>query len=158
MAGVEVCVEGLSKSFGKTNIWSDVTLTLPPGEVSVLLGPSGTGKSVFLKCLVGLLKSEEGSIFVHDTDLVRCSERRSGVETNPVPLNTHARCSLPRGSQSSVRGAQNVPRPGTGVPAPVPAPGPGPASSTSSTTNPPWPGSGGGQYQEPMTDMPGVPR
>ena len=76
MAGVEVSVEGLSKSFGRTNIWSDVTLTLPPGEVSVLLGPSGTGKSVFLKCLVGLLKPEEGSIFIHDTDLVRCSERR----------------------------------------------------------------------------------
>ncbi|MGH3978551.1 MAG: ABC transporter ATP-binding protein [Pseudonocardiaceae bacterium] len=75
-AGVEVAVEGLSKSFGRTNIWSDVTLTLPPGEISVLLGPSGTGKSVFLKSLVGLLKPERGSIVIHDTDLVRCSERR----------------------------------------------------------------------------------
>ena len=73
-AGVEVKVEGLSKSFGKSNIWSDVTLTLPPGEVSVLLGPSGTGKSVFLKSLIGLLKPEKGSIVIHDTDLVRCSE------------------------------------------------------------------------------------
>ena len=76
MAGVEVRVEGLSKSFGRANIWSDVTLTLPPGEVSVLLGPSGTGKSVFLKTLIGLLKPERGSIFIHDTDLVRCSESR----------------------------------------------------------------------------------
>jgi phospholipid/cholesterol/gamma-HCH transport system ATP-binding protein len=73
---VEVRVEGLSKSFGRANIWSDVTLTLPPGEVSVLLGPSGTGKSVFLKCLIGLLKPERGSIFIHDTDLVRTSEFR----------------------------------------------------------------------------------
>ena len=69
-------MEGLSKSFGRANIWSDVTLTLPPGEVSVLLGPSGTGKSVFLKTLIGLLKPEQGSIFIHDTDLVRCSESR----------------------------------------------------------------------------------
>ncbi len=76
MTGVEVRVEGLSKSFGRANIWSDVTLTLPPGEVSVLLGPSGTGKSVFLKCLIGLLKPERGSIFIHDTDLVRTSESR----------------------------------------------------------------------------------
>ncbi|MDT7566897.1 MAG: phospholipid/cholesterol/gamma-HCH transport system ATP-binding protein, partial [Pseudonocardiales bacterium] len=75
-AGVEVRVEGLSKSFGKSNIWSDVTLTLPPGEVSVLLGPSGTGKSVFLKSLIGLLKPEKGSIIIHDTDLVKCSEHR----------------------------------------------------------------------------------
>ncbi|WP_338051811.1 ABC transporter ATP-binding protein [Pseudonocardia acidicola] len=76
MAGVEVKVEGLSKSFGRANIWSDVTLTLPPGEVSVLLGPSGTGKSVFLKTLIGLLKPEKGSIVIHDTDLVRCSESK----------------------------------------------------------------------------------
>jgi phospholipid/cholesterol/gamma-HCH transport system ATP-binding protein len=76
MTGVEVTVEGLSKSFGRANIWSDVSLTLPPGEVSVLLGPSGTGKSVFLKTLIGLLKPEKGSIVIHDTDLVRCSESR----------------------------------------------------------------------------------
>ncbi|MGH3599798.1 MAG: ABC transporter ATP-binding protein [Pseudonocardiaceae bacterium] len=74
--GVEVVVEGLTKSFGRATIWSDVTLTLPPGEVSVLLGPSGTGKSVFLKSLIGLLKPEQGSIVIHGTDLVRCSERR----------------------------------------------------------------------------------
>ncbi|WP_308252233.1 ATP-binding cassette domain-containing protein [Pseudonocardia sp. KRD291] len=76
MTGVEVKVEGLSKSFGRANIWSDVTLTLPPGEVSVLLGPSGTGKSVFLKTLIGLLKPEKGSIMINDTDLVTCGESR----------------------------------------------------------------------------------
>jgi len=74
--GVEVQVEGLSKSFGSQNIWDDVTLTLPPGEISVMLGPSGTGKSVFLKSLVGLLSPEKGSIFVTDTDIVRCGEKR----------------------------------------------------------------------------------
>ena len=74
--GVAVEVEGLTKSFGSQNIWSDVTLTLPPGEISVLLGPSGTGKSVFLKSLVGLLKPEQGSIVIKDTDLVRTSEHK----------------------------------------------------------------------------------
>ncbi|WP_278314451.1 ATP-binding cassette domain-containing protein, partial [Lolliginicoccus levis] len=54
--GVEVAVEGLTKSFGSTNIWSDVSFTIPNGEVSALLGPSGTGKSVFLKSLIGLLR------------------------------------------------------------------------------------------------------
>jgi len=76
VAGTEVRVEGLTKSFGRSNIWSGVTLTLPPGEVSVLLGPSGTGKSVFLKCLIGLLKPEKGKIIIHETDLVRTSEHR----------------------------------------------------------------------------------
>jgi phospholipid/cholesterol/gamma-HCH transport system ATP-binding protein len=74
--GVEVSVAGLSKSFGKQQIWQDVTLTLPPGEISVLLGPSGTGKSVFLKSLVGLLKPDAGSIFIKDVNLARCSEHQ----------------------------------------------------------------------------------
>jgi phospholipid/cholesterol/gamma-HCH transport system ATP-binding protein len=43
LVGVEVAVHDLTKSFGRQTIWGDVTLTLPPGEVSVLLGPSGTG-------------------------------------------------------------------------------------------------------------------
>ena len=74
--GVEVTVEGLTKSFGKQVIWGDVTLTLPPGEISVMLGPSGTGKSVFLKTLVGLLKPDRGSIVIRDVNLARCSEHQ----------------------------------------------------------------------------------
>ncbi|GAB3294503.1 ABC transporter ATP-binding protein [Parasphingorhabdus pacifica] len=73
--GVEVVVEGLSKSFGAQTIWRDVTLTLPTGEISVLLGPSGTGKSVFLKSLVGLLKPEHGRVVINDVDICDCSEK-----------------------------------------------------------------------------------
>ncbi|KAA9160480.1 ABC transporter ATP-binding protein [Amycolatopsis acidicola] len=74
--GVEVVVEGLTKSFGRQNIWRDVTLTLPPGEVSVLLGPSGTGKSVFLKSVIGLLRPERGRCLVDGTDVVTCGEHQ----------------------------------------------------------------------------------
>src|SRR5437763_846277 len=74
--GVEVSVEGLSKSFGEQTIWRDVSLTLPRGEISVLLGPSGTGKSVFLKSLVGLLKPEHGKVVINDVDVVSCSEHK----------------------------------------------------------------------------------
>jgi phospholipid/cholesterol/gamma-HCH transport system ATP-binding protein len=73
--GVEIRVEGLTKSFGGQVIWRDVTLTLPSGEISVMLGPSGTGKSVFLKCLVGLLKPEHGHIYIESHDIATCSER-----------------------------------------------------------------------------------
>jgi len=55
-------------------IWQDVTLTLPAGEISVMLGPSGTGKSVFLKTLVGLLKPERGSILIQGRDLTTLRE------------------------------------------------------------------------------------
>jgi phospholipid/cholesterol/gamma-HCH transport system ATP-binding protein len=73
--GVEVRVEGLTKSFGSAKVWSDVSLTLPAGEISVLLGPSGTGKSVFLKTLVGLLRPDRGSIWIGDQDLPTLRER-----------------------------------------------------------------------------------
>ena len=69
--GVEIAVSGLTKQFGKQLIWGDVTLTLPAGEISVLLGPSGTGKSVFLKSLVGLIRPEEGSIVVDGRDITQ---------------------------------------------------------------------------------------
>src|SRR4051794_17180825 len=72
--GVEVRVAGLTKSFGPQPVWSDVTLTLPAGEISVMLGPSGTGKSVFLKTLVGLLKPDRGSIVIEGQDVVTLRE------------------------------------------------------------------------------------
>src|SRR5579859_6109802 len=74
--GIEVVVEGLTKSFGHHVVWRDVSLSLPPGEVSVMLGPSGTGKTVFLKSLVGLIKPDRGRVMVDGIDTVNCSERQ----------------------------------------------------------------------------------
>jgi phospholipid/cholesterol/gamma-HCH transport system ATP-binding protein len=74
--GVEVVVDGLTKSFGPQPVWADVSLVLPAGEISALLGPSGTGKSVFLKTLVGLLLPDRGSIWINGDDLPRLSEQR----------------------------------------------------------------------------------
>lgn len=74
--GVEVRVEGLTKSFGSQLIWGDVSLTLPAGEICVMLGPSGTGKSVFLKTLIGLLKPDKGHVHIEGTDIATCSERQ----------------------------------------------------------------------------------
>jgi phospholipid/cholesterol/gamma-HCH transport system ATP-binding protein len=73
--GVEIRVEGLSKSFGRQLIWGDVTLTVPAGEICVMLGPSGTGKSVFLKTLIGLLKPDQGHVHIEGVDIATCSER-----------------------------------------------------------------------------------
>ncbi|GGV24752.1 hypothetical protein GCM10010182_54220 [Actinomadura cremea] len=73
--GVEIRVEGLRKSFGRQVIWDDVSLTIPAGEISALLGPSGTGKSVFLKNLVGLLRPDRGHVYVGGGDVPRLRER-----------------------------------------------------------------------------------
>jgi phospholipid/cholesterol/gamma-HCH transport system ATP-binding protein len=74
--GIEVVVEGLTKSFGRHVVWRDVSLSLPPGEVSVMLGPSGTGKTVFLKSLVGLIRPDRGRVLVDGIDTVHCTERQ----------------------------------------------------------------------------------
>jgi phospholipid/cholesterol/gamma-HCH transport system ATP-binding protein len=73
--GVEIRVEGLTKAFGRQTIFEDVSLTIPAGEISVMLGPSGTGKSVFLKHLVGLLKPNRGHIYVGGKDVPNIPER-----------------------------------------------------------------------------------
>ena len=74
--GIEVVVEGLTKTFGRRAVWRDVTLSLPPGEVSVMLGPSGTGKTVFLKSLIGLIKPDQGRVLVDGVDTAHCTEHQ----------------------------------------------------------------------------------
>lgn len=72
--GGSVEVRGLTKTFGRQNIWHDVTLTLPPGEITALLGPSGTGKSVFLKSLMGIVDPERGEVLIDGVDMVSVKE------------------------------------------------------------------------------------
>jgi phospholipid/cholesterol/gamma-HCH transport system ATP-binding protein len=73
--GIGIEVAGLTKSFGPTRVWENVTMNLPAGEVSGLIGPSGTGKSVFLKSLIGLLRPERGSIIVDGVDIIEASAK-----------------------------------------------------------------------------------
>lgn len=73
--GVEIEIEDLTKSFGNQLIWGDVTLTVPAGEICVMLGPSGTGKSVLLKTIIGLLKPDRGSVVIEGVDIASCPEK-----------------------------------------------------------------------------------
>ncbi|MGN6337617.1 ABC transporter ATP-binding protein [Mycobacterium sp.] len=73
--GIGISVEGLSKSFGSARVWEDVTLDIPAGEVSGLIGPSGTGKSVFLKSLIGLLVPEKGKIIIDGSDIMKSTAK-----------------------------------------------------------------------------------
>jgi phospholipid/cholesterol/gamma-HCH transport system ATP-binding protein len=57
-------IKGLKKSFGDKEILKNINLTLNKGENMVVLGKSGEGKSVTIKCVAGLLSQDEGSIKV----------------------------------------------------------------------------------------------
>jgi phospholipid/cholesterol/gamma-HCH transport system ATP-binding protein len=53
------------KAFGRTKILRGLNLGLPEGKISMILGPSGTGKSVCIKHMVGLLFPDQGDVLVH---------------------------------------------------------------------------------------------
>jgi phospholipid/cholesterol/gamma-HCH transport system ATP-binding protein len=62
-------ISQLKKSFGSQEILKDITLQLASGENLVVMGKSGSGKSVLIKCLVGLLKPDSGSINILEQDV-----------------------------------------------------------------------------------------
>ncbi|MCB0726216.1 MAG: ATP-binding cassette domain-containing protein [Ignavibacteria bacterium] len=65
----------IQKSFGSVTILSDVNLSIVKGETVVILGRSGTGKSVILKCIIGLLRPDSGSVELFGQQFLNLSEK-----------------------------------------------------------------------------------
>src|SRR5581483_4215818 len=65
--GAEDAIEfvDVHKAFGRNKILRGLNMGLPEGKISMILGPSGTGKSVCIKHMVGLLYPDEGDVLVH---------------------------------------------------------------------------------------------
>ncbi len=70
MADKLIQIDHLSKSFGNHHVLDDVTFHVDRTENLVIFGKSGTGKSVLLKCMVGLLTPDAGSIFVENKNVL----------------------------------------------------------------------------------------
>ena len=75
MAEVKISIRNLYKSFGKKQVLSGVNLDVRTGESLVVIGGSGTGKSVLIKCIQGLLVPDMGSIKIDGEEVV--GSRRS---------------------------------------------------------------------------------
>ena len=67
-------IEGLKKSFGENRVLDGVNLKIREGEIYIVLGRSGAGKSVLLKNMVGLLKPDGGRILYRGRDLVKAGD------------------------------------------------------------------------------------
>ena len=65
----------VSKAFGTRRVLDDVSLTVPSGRGFCILGRSGTGKSVTLKSIVGLIKPDAGGVLVEGEDITSMSSR-----------------------------------------------------------------------------------
>lgn len=76
----KIRVENLRKSFAGKMVLDGIDLSLTAGESLVVVGPSGTGKSVLLKHLIGLVRPDSGRVFVDGHDFWALSDReRTGV-------------------------------------------------------------------------------
>lgn len=75
MPETEISIKGLTKSFGPQMVLEDISLDIPKGKITLMIGPSGTGKSVFLKHLVGLLKPDRGEIWIDGKNVPALSEK-----------------------------------------------------------------------------------
>jgi phospholipid/cholesterol/gamma-HCH transport system ATP-binding protein len=68
-------IRGLTKRFGKNVVLDGLDLTVPRGKNTVVIGGSGTGKSVLIKCVVGLLRADAGEILIDGEDVTKMDER-----------------------------------------------------------------------------------
>lgn len=77
MADIEVIkIENLSKKFDDKIILDNISLNVMSGENLVVFGQSGSGKSVLLKCIIGLLTPDSGKIFIKGQDVTNLSQNK----------------------------------------------------------------------------------
>jgi phospholipid/cholesterol/gamma-HCH transport system ATP-binding protein len=74
MADSPVVLRDVHKSFGSMVVLDGLTMDFPAGQTTAVIGPSGTGKSVLLKHIVGLLEPDRGEVRVFGTDMARAPE------------------------------------------------------------------------------------
>jgi phospholipid/cholesterol/gamma-HCH transport system ATP-binding protein len=74
-----ITISHLKKSFGNNHVLNDFNLTVNRGENVVVLGRSGSGKSVLIKCIVGLLNQDEGTINVMGTNISELKHKQLDV-------------------------------------------------------------------------------
>jgi len=67
-------VQNISKSFKETRVLTDISIDFLPGKINFIIGRSGQGKSVLLKCMVGLLEPDSGSILYDGVDFLNMDD------------------------------------------------------------------------------------
>ena len=71
--------QGLSKRYGTTPVFNNISLSLAPGELVALLGESGSGKSTLLNCLAGLDEADTGRVMLDGQDLTAMNEAQRAL-------------------------------------------------------------------------------
>ena len=79
MASPKISLRGVTKAFGPKKVLHGIDLDVAPGESMVVIGGSGTGKSVLLKCILGLMRPDGGSIKVDGEETASLSQPASAA-------------------------------------------------------------------------------
>ena len=74
MEEIVIRVKDVYKSFGRQKVLNGINLAVERGEITVIIGKSGSGKSVLMKHLIGLMKPDRGEILVDGVDISRLGE------------------------------------------------------------------------------------
>jgi phospholipid/cholesterol/gamma-HCH transport system ATP-binding protein len=74
-AAPKISVRGLRKSFGRNRVLDGIDIDCAAGESLVVIGGSGTGKSVMVKCILGLLRPDSGSVAIDGAETARLRRR-----------------------------------------------------------------------------------
>src|SRR3954469_25558719 len=75
MSSPKISLRGVTKSFGDKKVLRGIDLDVAAGESVVVIGGSGTGKSVLLKCILGLMEPDSGSIKIDGEETANLSDR-----------------------------------------------------------------------------------
>ncbi|HBK92760.1 MAG TPA: ABC transporter ATP-binding protein [Parvularcula sp.] len=85
-AGPKISIRGLKKSFGAKAVLRGVDLDLDAGTSLVVIGASGTGKSVLLKCILGIITPDAGEIFIDGVNILKASAADRARRTRQIGM------------------------------------------------------------------------
>jgi phospholipid/cholesterol/gamma-HCH transport system ATP-binding protein len=71
-----IIVNNINKSFNEEKILDDLSIEFEEGKTNLIIGKSGSGKTVLMKCIVGLLRIDSGKIFYHDRNIVQMNHKQ----------------------------------------------------------------------------------
>jgi sulfate/thiosulfate transport system ATP-binding protein len=74
-----ISATGIAKTYGDFKALHDVSLTVPRGSLTALLGPSGSGKSTLLRVIAGLEEPDAGAVLIDDNDVTHVPPQRRGI-------------------------------------------------------------------------------
>jgi Cu-processing system ATP-binding protein len=78
-----ITVSHLNKRFGRLQVLQDISITCPRGRTIALIGPNGSGKTTFIKCLLGMVVPDSGNITFNGQDITHGWQYRSGIGYMP---------------------------------------------------------------------------